>query len=140
AIAAEASFGAARALGSSAFALVLGLHGPALVHGELAGSGAGLSIAWQATDLGFDDTMSVTTLATGPLGAVVLGFDRATLRPIAWASRDGKTWRRADLDPAAFGGGVPDVAAVGDRSFVALGWDVSQAGDARAHAWTSTDG
>jgi len=136
----ETSFGDARALGSSAFALVAGLHGPALFRGELAGSGAGVSMAWQSTDLGFNDSIGVTTLATGPLGAVVLGFDRATLRPIAWASRDGRTWARADLDQTAFGGGVPDAAAISDRSFVALGWDVSPAGDTRAHAWTSTDG
>jgi hypothetical protein len=129
----------ARAMGASTF-LLADTNPPALFQGDLAGSGLALSISWTAIDPGFNDTVNVSAFATGPLGAMVLGFDRRTLRPIAWASRDGKAWRRNDLDPTAFGGGVPDVVAVGERSFVALGWDVSEAGETRAHAWSSPDG
>jgi hypothetical protein len=132
--------GAASAMGSGALAIVFGDHGPTVMRGTL-DLQATPPLTW--TDAGVplnQGTTNMTALATGALGAVVLGFDRQTLQPISWVSGDGLAWRRADVADVAFGGGVPSKVAVGKTAFVALGWYGSEGGDERARPSISPDG
>ena len=136
----EADVGVSAGLGATVFS-TFAAPGPMLWRGTFTGTGSQASLEWESAGLpNQDGSLGLTGLATGRLGALVLGFDRSTLRPISWVARDGRAWQRADLEGSAFGGGVPSVTAVGDESFVALGWNVSEEGDAAARAWTSIDG
>lgn len=114
--------------------------GSRLWRGTFVGAGSDVSLDWEPAGLPGEGSLGLAGVATGPLGALVVGFDRSSFLPIAWAATDGRAWQRADLDAGAFGGGVPSLLAVGTESFVALGWDVSEGGDSVARAWTSQDG
>lgn len=134
-------FVAAAAMGSDVLAILNGERGALVWRGSVAGPPSRPTLTWQ--DAGTNVTpeaATLTALATGPLGALVLGFDRKTLRPITWVSAEGSTWHRSDLDEGAFGGGVPAIAAVGDHAFVVLGWYGNEGGNVVARPWTSTDG
>jgi hypothetical protein len=97
-------------------------------------------IAWSEAGLNLPAGTIVTGFAAGPLGTVVLGFDRETLRAASWSSRDGSPWRQSNLDAATFDGGAPALLAAGEQVFLALASEVNELGDARTRAWTSLDG
>ncbi len=131
----------AASMGSDVLAILTGTRGAFVWRGTVGGTPSKPTLTWQDANLNVaPDAVTLTALATGPLGALVLGFDRETLRPITWVSSDGWSWSRADLDEGAFGGGVPTLAAVGDHAFVVLGWYGNEGGNVVARPWTSTDG
>lgn len=131
--------GTAAALGSSVLAIYSGQQGQTVLRGTLAPQ-AQPPLAWADAGLPFSKGRNLTALATGALGAVVLGFDRQTLQPFSWVSGDGRAWQRADVPDVAFGGGVPSIVAVGNTAFVALGWYGNEGGDERARPSISSDG
>jgi hypothetical protein len=117
-----------------------------LFTGDTTAATSGGAIAWQhraGADLSFAGAGASTAASSGET-AVILGYDLASLAPIAWTSSDGLDWHRAALDPATFGGGVPGQSAAGwsttTPSFVALGARANTAGEARPEIWRSGDG
>jgi hypothetical protein len=132
--------GAAAALGSGVLAIVFGEHGPTVMRGTL-DLRATPPLTWADAGVPLSPgTTNLTALASGALGAIVLGFNRQTLQPISWVSADGRAWRRADVPDVAFGGGVPSKVAVGKTAFVALSWHGNEGGDERARPSISSDG
>jgi hypothetical protein len=130
-------------VGSTIVVLRLGATGAIEVFSGEAGEA---SVAWRhsgSADAAFTHTTASTVTSTDG-SALVLGFDRTTLAPISWTSHDGQSWRRTDLEPATFGGGVPGLAAgsgsAGGSSFVALGFRTNRAGGVRSQVWRSDDG
>jgi hypothetical protein len=114
--------------------------------GDVAGLAPGGPIAWQQdadADAAFTGA-GISAVAAGAASVLVLGFDRATLDPISWTSRDGRTWTRTALDATTFGGGVPGLAAVSGSaagsSFAAVGFRANAAADVRSQVWRSDDG
>lgn len=114
--------------------------------GDLGNAGDGVGIAWRhdpATDSVFAGA-GISTATAGPGGALILGFDRRTLAPIAWTSSDGLRWARHALGADRLDGGVPTLAAVGGTGaapvFIAVADRANDAGDVRPRIWRSTDG
>ena len=113
--------------------------------GDTAQAAGGAAIVWRhaaSTDAAFGGA-GVSTLAGANHGALALGFDRASLAPIAWTSPDGGAWQRTALDADLFGGGVPGLAAsnAGEgSSFVAIADRSNGAGDVRPQLWRSDEG
>lgn len=100
-----------------------------------------ISFAWSEVPIEpatFADAV-VGLVVSGPRGVLALGQGRTDRHPIAWRSRDGLTWVRADLAPATFGGGVPDAAVQLSSGWVAVGYHATADGTSR-DVWTSPDG
>ena len=126
--------------GSDALVALTSDLSPTFLRGHVDSSGAADVVEWTDAGLALPAHSSVSGFAVGPLGAIVLGFDRRNLHPESWVTLSGGAWQRADLDDDTFGGGAPGLVAAGDRAFVALGSQVNDLGLARTRAWVSTDG
>lgn len=134
-------------VGSTLSVLRYGASGALEIFSGDLGNDAGSShVTWQhsaTADAAFAGA-NASAAASSNAGALVLGYDRKSLAPIAWTSPDGSTWHRTMLDPATFGGGIPGlIAASGSArtsSFVAIGARTNTAGDMRAQVWRSDDG
>jgi hypothetical protein len=114
--------------------------------GDVAGGAGETGVSWQhdpATD-GLFAGAGISTATGGSGGAVVLGYDRTSLAPIAWTSTDGLAWARTALDATLFGGGVPALTAAGGSSgavsFVAIAGRANAAAEVRPQIWRSDDG
>jgi hypothetical protein len=97
-------------------------------------------IRWHGLDVPGRQGSGATGFASGERGAILLGYDLATLAPRTWLTGDGRTWQRMDLDAGTFGGGIPMAVAVGATAFVTLGWESSTNGAIRGQPWVSLDG
>ena len=110
--------------------------------GAIGGYDNGLAVAW-THETAADHLLTgaaITAASASTAGALILGYDRTTLAPIAWTSADGHTWHRTDLPADTFGGGVPAIGAATSSAFVALGWEVNADGQAVSRIWRSDDG
>ena len=135
------------ATGSTVVILRLGESGNIeVVTGSFANNAGQTGVSWKhdvAADATFaGESVSAMTSSGGNLG--VVGYDRTTFAPITWTSTDARNWHRTNLDPGAFGGGVPFRVAVsgaiGSTSMAAVGYRVNSAGDIRDELWRSDDG
>ena len=107
--------------------------------GEVSADGSVPRIDWRHVDVAdalFTGASTIAAAASAD-GATVIGFDRSTLDPIAWTSPDGREWQRHDLDPAVFGGGVPDLLGRYGSVSVALGFAVNGDGQIIRRPWVS---
>jgi hypothetical protein len=140
----DAGQGLIAAVGSTVVILRAGGDGTIEVYrADLADAGDGAAVMWHqdaAVDAEFSGA-GLSTMTAGGGSVLVLGYDRGTLAPISWTSRDGIAWDRRALDAALFGGGTPALAAAGGSSaFVAVADRANSAGDVRAQLWRSDDG
>ncbi len=101
-----------------------------------------LTVPWQAHPEATSafDSAGISGGSMGASAAVVLGYDRVTLQPLAWTSSDLVSWQRTDLDEATFDGGARDSVAAGPSGFVALGLAANLSGDLQTKIWHSVDG
>jgi hypothetical protein len=113
---------------------------PRFLLGEVDPANVGNPVVWSDGGVRPPKRTSISGFAVGPTGGVVIGFDRATLRPVSWTGGPGGVWQPSDPDEKLFSGGAPGLVAVGKDVIVALGMESKEPGVARARPWTSVDG